>query len=182
MLSWDLTPSLSSMQRERAWVEIDLGALAHNVCQIKRLLSPKTELMAVVKADAYGHGAVTIAQTVLQCGADWLGVATIPEGIELREFGIQAPILLLGATNTAEQVRAIAQWQLQPTLCTPKQALVFSESLDASERLPVHLKIDTGMSRLGMPWQAAAEFVQWVGRLPNLKIASVYSHLATADS
>jgi alanine racemase len=115
----------------------------------------------------------------LQVGADWLGVATIPEGIELREAGIKAPILLLGATNTPEQVRAIAQWQLQPTLCTPKQALVFSEW---GEPLSVHLKIDTGMSRLGMPWQAAAEFVQLVERLPNLKIASIYSHLATADS
>ncbi|HEY9638890.1 MAG TPA: alanine racemase [Coleofasciculaceae cyanobacterium] len=180
MLSWDLTPSLSAMQRERAWVEINLGALAHNVGQIKQLLSSQTQLMAVVKADAYGHGAVTIAQTALQAGADWLGVATIPEGIELREAGITAPILLLGATNTPEQVRAIAQWQLQPTLCTPKQALVFSETLAAP--LPVHLKIDTGMSRLGMPWQAAAEFVQLVGRLPHLSIASIYSHLATADS
>lgn len=179
MLSWELTPSLSSMRRERAWVEIDLGALAHNVQQMKRLLSPRAELMAVVKADAYGHGAVTIARTVLQHGADWLGVATIPEGIELREAGIKAPILLLGATNSMEPVRAIAQWQLQPTLCTPKQALIFSEALD--EVLPVHLKIDTGMSRLGTDWQEAAEFVQLVGRLPQLQVASLYSHLATAD-
>lgn len=185
MLSWKLTPSLSSMQRERAWVEIDLGALAHNVQQIRRLLSPFTELMAVVKADAYGHGAVTVARTALQHGATWLGVATIPEGIELREAGIKAPILLLGATNTPEQVRAIAHWQLQPTLCTPKQALVFSETLaamDGNYVLPVHLKVDTGMSRLGMPWQQAAEFGQLVERLPHLQIASVYSHLATADS
>lgn len=185
MLSWDLTPSLSPMRRERAWVEIDLSALAHNVQQLKRLLASKTDLMAVVKADAYGHGAVTVARTALQHGASWLGVATIPEGIELREAGIQAPILLLGATNTPEQVRAIAQWHLQPTLCTPKQALVFSETLATmgdEALLPVHLKIDTGMSRLGMPWQEAAEFTQLVARLPHLQIASVYSHLATADS
>lgn len=185
MLSWDLTPCLSSMRRDRAWVEVDLNALAHNVQQLRNLLSPATELMTVVKADAYGHGAVTVAQTVLQHGASWLGVATIPEGIELREAGIKAPILLLGATNTSEQVQAIAQWQLQPTLCTPKQALVFSETLAATSTraaLPVHLKIDTGMSRLGMPWQQAAEFVQLVSRLPHLQIASVYSHFATADS
>ncbi len=184
MLSWDMSPSLVTLRRERAWVEIDLDALAHNVRQIKRLLSPQTALMAVVKADAYGHGAVTVAQTALQNGASWLGVATIPEGIELREAGIQAPILLLGATHTPEQVRAIARWQLQPTLCTPKQALVFAETLetDAAAPLPVHLKIDTGMSRLGMPWQQAAEFGRLVGRLPHLQIASLYSHLATADS
>jgi alanine racemase len=184
MLSWEQMPGLMPIQRDRAWVEIDLSALAYNVRQIKQLLAPTTELMAVVKADAYGHGAVAIAQTALQHGATWLGVATIPEGIELRAAGIKAPILLLGAANTAEQVRAIAQWQLQPTLCTAKQALVFSEALEelsSQQPLPVHLKIDTGMSRLGASWQEAAEFAQLVQRSPHLEIASVYSHLATAD-
>jgi alanine racemase len=180
MLSWNPGSSIALMQRERAWVEIDLTALAHNIQQLLRLLAPTTELMTVVKADAYGHGAVTVAQTVLQAGASWLGVATIPEGIELREAGITAPILVLGATHTAEQIRAIAQWNLQPTLCTPKQALVFSEALK-NRQLPVHIKLDTGMSRLGMPWTEAVEFVQLVQRLPNLSIASIYSHLATAD-
>jgi alanine racemase len=185
MLSWELTPSLAPMRQERAWIEIDLNALAHNVQQIRQRLSPSTDLMAVVKADAYGHGAVTVARTALQQGATWLGVATIPEGIELREAGIKAPILLLGATNTSEQVRAIVRWQLQPTLCTPKQALVFAETLAAMpdrRRIAVHLKIDTGMSRLGVPWQQAAEFVRLVAGLPQLEMASVYSHLATADS
>ncbi|MEG4999100.1 alanine racemase [Microcoleus sp. B4-D4] len=168
---------------QRAWVEIDLAALTHNVKQLKNLLSPRTELMAVVKADAYGHGAVAVSQTVLQAGASWLGVATIPEGIELREAGIEAPILLLGATHTAAQVRAIAQWHLQPTICTAKQALIFSEVLASLDRsLPVHAKLDTGMSRLGTPASEVTEFVQLVKRLPNLKLASIYSHLATADS
>jgi alanine racemase len=173
------------MRQERAWVEIDLVALAHNVAELKRLLSSRTGLMAVVKADAYGHGAVAIAQAVLEAGATWLGVATIPEGIELREAGIQAPILILGATSTAAQIRAIFHWQLQPTLCTPKQALVFAETmaeLAPTKSLPVHLKLDTGMSRLGTDWQDATEFAQLVQRLPHLEIASVYSHLATAES
>jgi alanine racemase len=139
--------------------------------------------MAVVKADAYGHGAVMVAQTALEAGAAGLCVATLPEGIQLREAGISAPILLLGATNTPAQVEAIAHWQLQPTICTPQQALVFSETLaDLKTTLPVHLKLDTGMSRLGMPWQEATQFVQLVQRLPYLEIKSVYSHLATADS
>ncbi|MEG3900743.1 alanine racemase [Microcoleus sp. B4-C5] len=168
---------------QRAWVEIDLAALTHNVKQLKKLLSPHTQLMAVVKADAYGHGAVAVSQTALQAGASWLGVATIPEGIELREAGIEAPILLLGATHTAPQVKAIAHWHLQPTICTVKQALIFSEVLAGlNQSLPVHAKLDTGMSRLGTPWQEATEFVQLVKRLPNLKLASIYSHLATADS
>ncbi len=184
MLSWQQSPSMALMQRERAWVEVNLSAIAHNVQQIQSLLSSRTALMAVVKADAYGHGATTVAQTALQAGAQWLGVATIPEGIELREAGIDAPVLVLGANHTPEQIRAIARWHLQPTLCTPKQALVFDEVLAESPQhcpLPVHLKLDTGMSRLGTPWQDAAAFGQLVGRLPNLTIASVYSHLATAE-
>jgi alanine racemase len=168
---------------QRAWVEVDLAAIAQNVQQLKRLLAAKTELMAVVKADAYGHGAVKVAQTALQSGASWLGVATIPEGIELRQAGIHAPILVLGATHTPEQIRAIVHWQLQPTLCSPKQSLIFSETLgQLNQSLPVHVKLDTGMSRLGVPWQQAAEFVHLVRGLPNLIIASVYSHLATSES
>lgn len=183
MLSWDQTSAVAAMRCERAWVEIDLAALAHNVQQMKSLLAPQTQLMTVVKADAYGHGACTVAQTALQAGASWLGVATIPEGIELRQAGINAPILILGATNTPEQIRAIAQWKLQPTLCTPQQALIFSETLTSlNQILPVHIKLDTGMSRLGTNWQEAADFVQLVYHCPNLKIGSVYSHLATADS
>ncbi|MEZ2237343.1 alanine racemase [Microcoleus sp.] len=168
---------------QRAWVEIDLAALTHNVKQLKNILSPRSQLMAVVKADAYGHGAIAVSQTVLQAGASWLGVATIPEGIELREAGITAPILVLGATYTTEQVKAIAHWHLQPTICTVKQALIFSEVLATlNQSLPVHAKLDTGMSRLGTPWQESTEFVQLIQSLPHLKLASVYSHLATADS
>jgi alanine racemase len=193
MLSWEPNSRVASPRRdapreplcERAWVEVDLSALAHNIREIKGLLAPQTALMAVVKADAYGHGALTVAETVLQHGATWLGVATIPEGIALREAGIEAPILVLGATYSPEQIRAIAHWQLQPTLGSPKQALVFSETLSAMSQpqpLPVHIKLDTGMSRLGTPWQQAIAFVQLVERLPHLQIASIYSHLATADS
>lgn len=185
MLSWERSPSLAEMRRERAWVEVDLGALAHNVFQVKQLLRPQTDLMAVVKADAYGHGAIATAQTALAAGANWLGVATIPEGIELREAGITAPILILGATYTPEQIQAIARWQLQPTLCTPKQALIFAETVERyrlAAPLSVHLKLDTGMSRLGTVWSEALAFAQLVQRLPNLAIASVYSHLATAES
>ena len=184
MLSWEQSPSIALMQRERAWVEVNLGAIAHNVRQIRSLLANQTALMAVVKADAYGHGATMVAQAALQAGATWLGVATIPEGIELREAGIRAPVLVLGANHTPEQIRAIAHWKLQPTLCTPRQALIFAEvlaELPEHSPLAVHLKLDTGMSRLGTAWQEAAEFVQLVQRLPNLKLASVYSHLATAE-
>ncbi|MBD2625234.1 alanine racemase [Trichormus variabilis] len=193
MFSSKQTPTFADSQErdtyawfsQRAWVEIDLGALSYNVKQLVKFLSPRTQLMAVVKADAYGHGAVTVAKTVLEAGASWLGVATVPEGIQLREGGIKAPILILGAINTKEQIHAIAHWKLQPTLCNPKQALIFSNTLEAinyNSPLPVHIKLDTGMSRLGTNWQEAADFVQLVQGLPLLDIASIYSHLATADS
>ena len=168
---------------QRSWVEINLAAIAYNVEQIKSLLSPQTTLMAVVKADAYGHGAVSIAKTVSQAGAGAFAVATTPEAIELREAGIKEPILVLGAAYTPDEVKAISHWQLQPTLCTPQQALLFSEILSQlNQTLEVHLNIDTGMSRLGTSWQQGVEFVQLVQRLPNLKIAGIYSHFATADS
>ncbi len=193
MLSRKQTPIFADNQEcdtyawfsQRAWVEIDLGALSDNVKQLVKFLSPRTQLMAVVKADAYGHGAVAVAKTALEAGAGWLGVATVPEGIQLREDGIKAPILILGATNTPEQIQAIAHWQLQPTLCSPKQALEFSNTLETinyNSSLSVHIKLDTGMSRLGTNWQQAAEFVQLVQGLPHLDIASIYSHLATADN
>jgi len=176
---WQVSGGLT----ERAWVEIDRAALSHNLNQLKHLLSASTQLMAVVKADAYGHGATMVAQTALATGAYGLCVATVEEGIQLREVGIDAPILILGVTNTPEQVRAIAHWHLQPTICTPQQALVVSDTSSSCQTpLSVHLKLDTGMSRLGMPWQQATEFVQLVQGLPDLEIASVYSHLATADS
>jgi alanine racemase len=170
---------------QRAWVEINIAALFHNVRQLRKLLSPHTQLMAVVKADAYGHGAITVAQIALEAGASWLGVATVPEGIQLRESGIDAPILILGGTHTKEQIQAIAQWRLQPTVCSPQQALIFSTALETIQHpspIPVHIKLDTGMSRLGTHWEQAAEFVQLVQGLPQLQIASIYSHLATADS
>ncbi len=167
---------------QRAWIEIDLNKLAHNIRQIKSILSPNTELMAVVKADAYGHGAVKVAQTALQNGATWLAVATITEGIELRQAGITVPILILGAINATEEIEAVIYWQLEPTIGNCQQALNYSNVLATHKTvLPVHLKLDTGMSRLGTNWENGLDFVKFVQKLPQLQISSVYSHLATAD-
>jgi alanine racemase len=171
-------------EQQRAWVEIDLPALENNVREIRRLLATDPAIMAVVKADAYGHGAIDVARTVLAAGVTWLAVATVPEGIELRAAGIAAPILVLGAVNSAMQVEAIANWQLQPTICNLAQATLISKSLVADRvnaPIDVHLKIDTGMSRLGENWQRAVDFFREVKTLPALHIASLYSHLATAE-
>jgi alanine racemase len=166
-------------QQQRAWVEIDRNALAHNVRQIASLLEPGTEIIAVVKANAYGHGAIEVAKTVLANGATWLAVATVPEGMDLRRSGIEAPILLLGAASSADQIVAIEKWRLQPTIVSSEQAACFQEFL--SGPIDVHLKLDTGMSRLGTNYNQSREFCRSVQSCSKLRIASIYSHLATAD-
>jgi alanine racemase len=171
-------------EQQRAWVEIDLAALAHNVRQIRGLLAPNTQIMAVVKADAYGHGSIDIARTLVSEGVEWLAVATVTEGIELRQTGIVVPILILGGVNSDLQVQAIAKWGLQPTICTIDQATLISKAvarMQPSQPVPVQLKLDTGMSRLGADWQAAVAFFSEVGQMPYLEISGLYSHLATAD-
>jgi alanine racemase len=168
-----------SWQQQRAWIEINHDALARNTQQLKNLLAPQTALMAVVKADAYGHGSIEVAKTVLANGASWLAVATVPEGVELRQAGITAPILLLGAAHTPAQIQSIDQWDLQPTIVNIAQAMNFQQEL--THPISVHLKIDTGMSRLGTNWQEAINFCKTVQQLPTLQIASIYSHLATAE-
>ncbi|NJL88955.1 MAG: alanine racemase [Coleofasciculaceae cyanobacterium SM2_1_6] len=187
----------------RAWLEIDSAALLHNLQQLQGLLSPGCELMAVVKADAYGHGAWGIAATILAQGVESLAVATISEGVELRQAGIKAPILILGSIATPEAAQVILHHHLEPTLSSYSQAQLFSEivtntgtntgiNLEINQgtnsqqfcsrpTLPVHINVDTGMSRLGAPWLQARELVQQVQALPGLEIASIYSHLATAD-
>ncbi|USR89706.1 alanine racemase [Phormidium yuhuli AB48] len=189
MLTWERIVKFSQDQThpgvcDRAWVEIDLGALGENVRQLRGLLAPETDLMAVVKADGYGHGAIPIAKTVLEAGARALGVATVPEGIELRQAGIEAPILVLGAVQSPPQIEALVRWRLEPTLCDRPQAVLMAKILDQlapDQPLPVHLKLDTGMSRLGVLWTEAVPFVRQVLAFPQLRLASVYSHLATAD-
>ncbi|MEN9233808.1 MAG: alanine racemase [Gloeomargarita sp. DG_1_5_bins_55] len=166
----------------RAWVEIDPVALAHNTRQICNYLGAPTELLAVIKADAYGHGAVAVAEIVLAHGAKWLGVATLGEAIQLRRAGIEAPILLLGGVNTAAQVQALLYWRVEPTLATWEQVELFAQvAQNEGQTLPVHLDIDTGMSRLGVSWQEAIAVIKTVQNLPALRLASIYSHLATAD-
>lgn len=167
---------------QRAWVEIDHQALINNVVALKKILAPHTKLMTVIKADAYGHGAVSVAKTVLGCGADYLAIATLSEGIELRRAQIKAPIMVLGAINSPEEIEDVVKWQLEPTICTLSQGQVFAEVLARlGVSLSVHLKIDTGMSRLGTLWHKTVTFVKGIQNITHLEIKSLYSHLATAD-
>lgn len=170
---------MSVDQTRRAWVEVDLTAVRSNVERLRQRIGSQCGLMAVVKADAYGHGAIAVSRAALAAGAVCLGVATIEEGVELREAGITAGIIILGAITSPAEVEALEHWNLEPTLCTPRQVLTCAERLQRPHR--VHLKIDTGMSRLGADWQESLAFVRLAYSQSTLKVASVYSHLATAD-
>ncbi len=163
------------------WAEIDLDALAHNFHIINDQVGPQVRVMAVVKANAYGHGARECARRLEAEGAEWFGVALPEEGIELRHAGITQPILCLGGF-----------WQGQAAACI-QQGLVpvvyrldMIESLDraakdAGATVDVHVKVDTGMGRLGVRWDELGPFVAELKRFDNIRVDGVMSHFAAAD-
>lgn len=170
------------MNKRPVWAEIDLDAIAFNVRQIRRLLKKDTILMAVVKAEGYGHGAVPVARTALNNGAGRLGVAIVAEGLALRREGITAPVLILGYTPP-EQAEQIVAHDLTQTIFSLDAARALSRAaVQAGRRARVHLKIDTGMGRIGVAPGEAAAFAAAVAELPNLEIEGVFSHFAAADS
>lgn len=168
--------------RRSSSVEVDLSAIAHNVSTIAARVSP-ARLMAVVKADAYGHGAVPVAEAALSAGADSLAVALVQEGIELRRAGIEVPILLL-SEQPESQVGDIVSHGLIATA----YSVAFVDSLEREARIrdvigqEVHLKIDTGMNRVGVhPLQAVERAGRIVACGPWLSLTGVYTHFASAD-
>ena len=169
--------------RQRAWVEVSPTAIEANCRLLCRQLAPGCRLMAVVKADGYGHGAVTVATAALRGGASSLGVATLQEGLELRDAGIEAPVLILSALPNTEDLRHCLERRLMPTLSSLDEAHTAAAVAagGGTERFPVQLKLDTGMARLGGEWQEGAQLVQSIRALPQLDLVGFYSHLACAD-
>ena len=169
--------------RQRAWVEVSPTAIEANCRLLCRQLAPGCRLMAVVKADGYGHGAVTVATAALRGGASSLGVATLQEGLELRDAGIEAPVLILSALPNSEDLRHCLERRLMPTLSSLDEAHTAAAVAAGrgTERFPVQLKLDTGMARLGGQWQKGAQLVQSIRALPQLDLVGLYSHLACAD-
>lgn len=170
------------MTNRNVWAEVNLAAIAHNFEVINQFLSHGSKLCAVVKADAYGHGAIAVAQTALAAGADYLAVATVDEGLELRAAGITAPILLLGLTPP-EAAPVVAAHHLTAATVDDDFAPALSA---AAQKLgtvaKVHLKIDTGMGRIGIPPEKADECGQKIAALPHLELEGMFSHLAAADT
>ncbi|MCL2405778.1 MAG: alanine racemase [Defluviitaleaceae bacterium] len=170
------------MEYKRVWAEISLGNLAHNYAVIRGRIPANTALMGIVKADAYGHGAVEVAKTMLKCGVDALGVAICEEGVQLREAGIQAPILVMGFTPTP-LLADVVKHNLVQTIFTKEGAKALGEvAARHNKRATVHIEIDTGMSRLGfLPNNEGVQAICEIAHNPNLFIQGVYTHFATSD-
>ena len=171
----------NSLAQRPTWAEIDLDNLALNFNQIKQRVSPAARVMAVLKANAYGHGAVECARRLVKEGADWFGVALPEEGIELRASGISQPVLCLGGFWHG-QVGVCIQHGLTPVV----YRLDMIESLnqaasDAGVVVDVHVKVDTGMGRLGIRFDQLSEFVGALERFRNVRIDGLMTHLAAAD-
>lgn len=173
-------PSATSVQRD-AWVEVDLGALEANVRVVRSWLPSSVDLMAVVKSDAYGHGAAGIAPVLLAAGARWLGVASVDEGLQLRHAGIRAPILILSpcpfwamsaAVEAGLDVTVTAMGQV-------KDLMAAAQRLGKAAR--VHIKVDSGMHRLGVDPADTAEVARAICGSELLTLAGLFSHLARPD-
>jgi len=164
------------------WAEIDLDSIQRNVQAFKRHIGQGVEVIAVVKANAYGHGAVPVARAALEAGASRLAVHRVIEAVELRQAGLDAPILVMGYTppNGAEMA---ARWRLTPSLITLEFAQALSHHARAvGIRLPVHVKVDTGMGRFGLLPSEVLEFMRSLYELPGIHVEGLFTHFSTADA
>ena len=167
--------------RRWSWVEIDLSAIRHNVGVARSLIKPSTRLLAVVKSDAYGHGAVRVAKTALQSGANYLAVATIDEGIKLREGMVGAPIVLL-SEPPATAAPLLLAYKIMPSIYTPEFAIAYAEKADEyGIRAPFHLAVNTGMNRIGVRYDNVVDFMRKVSFHRALDLVGTFTHFATAD-
>jgi alanine racemase len=163
------------------WAEIDLNNLVHNYRQLRARLNPNTKMMVTVKADAYGHGLMPVSKKLVACGVDYLGVASIDEGIILREGGIRKPILVLGMVMKSD-IDPLFEYKLSATVCEMRLARELNRRAAFLDRpIDVHVKVDTGMGRIGVKHQDALALVKNIRKLKNLNLEGVFTHFAFAD-
>lgn len=170
-----------SVRYRPVWAEVYRDRLRHNLREVRRLVGDKVRIFAVVKADAYGHGVVEAAGAFLEAGADYLAVALPEEGIELRQAGFKVPIVVFGPYFPG-QSEAFVTYGLTPSLAS-RDALsdLSSAASAAGKRVRVHVKIDSGMGRVGLQCGEALEFLRTVQRAPGLELEGAYTHMARAD-
>ena len=162
------------------WVEISLSKLRRNFERVRQLAGSR-KVMAVIKADAYGHGAVAVANCLAQCGADWFGVASVEEAAELREAGITQPILLLGGLYMSDPADLV-KYQLTPTVSSTARLDTYAECARRYGRpIEFHLKVDTGLGRLGVPPERLAAFLEHYRSLEGVRLTGLLTHLASAE-
>lgn len=166
----------------RAWVEINLDAIAHNVREIKGLLKNNVEMMGVVKADAYGHGVLEVVRTLLDNGVTQLAVSMLDEAIQIRKLGIDVPILILSYTDPARAEEIILNNLMQTVFSLELADALSAASVRLDQKVKVHVKVDTGMTRIGfIPEQNAVERILEISRLSGIVIEGVFTHFASAD-
>ena len=187
------SPEICDVESSRPTVaEIDLSALRYNVAQIRARVnanrvtsstrSAPTRIMGIVKANAYGHGLVRVAHELVRCGVEELGVAFVEEGIELRQSGISVPILVLGGL-IGDQVDAFIAHDLTMTASSPYKLELIEEAAERlKKRAKIHVKIDTGMERLGVHYYSAETLLERVARSKWCELCGVFSHFATSES
>jgi alanine racemase len=163
-----------------AWAEVDLGAVRRNVAHVAAAVAP-AQVWAVVKANAYGHGSVQVAQAALEAGATGLCVAVVDEGVVLRRAGIMAPVLVM-SEQPADTAPFLVGYGLTPTVTTTMGAAAIASAAQATGReVPVHLKVDTGMHRVGAQPAEMLSLARYVAGHPSLSVEAVYTHFAVAD-
>ncbi|MFA5362427.1 MAG: alanine racemase [Candidatus Omnitrophota bacterium] len=163
------------------WAEVDLRNLAHNFLLVRKSLSPKTRVLVTVKADAYGHGLLPVARALSARGVDYLGVASIDEGIQLREGGISSPVLLLGMI-LKQDIPPLFEYNITPAICTAEVAIALNNMARRLSRpINVHIKVDTGMGRVGVLYKDAYRFFKKIHDLKFVYIEGLFTHLACAD-
>jgi alanine racemase len=163
------------------WVEISLSRLRRNFQRIQELAGAR-KVMAVIKADAYGHGAVPVAKCLAECGVDWFGVATVEEALEIRGAGIQQPILLLGGLYMSDPAHLI-EYRLTPSISSTMRLDTYAECARRyGWPIEFHLKVDSGLGRLGLPRDRVAAFVDHYRELGGLlQLKGLFTHLASAE-
>jgi alanine racemase len=163
------------------FAEVNLNAFKHNLGKIRSLLEPEVKIMAVVKADGYGHGAIPCAKAAVEAGADWLGVAILEEGVELRYSGIDAPILVMGSIFP-DEAKNLIQYGLSTGVSDLSLAKELARQADKQGKtVGVHIKIDTGMGRLGMTPDKLPGFMEQIQLLKSLRVEGIFTHLSSAD-
>ncbi len=168
--------------KQRAWIEVKGKAIETNVRQLRSKLSKNCQFMAVVKADGYGHDAELVSQYAIKGGASQLGVATLNEGIKLRSSGVKKPILILGNLYTKRDLIICFKNDLMPTISSIRECLICNNiGKHFGMKFPLHLKVDTGMSRLGFEYDKFVQQFAKIKSFENILINGIYSHLSSAD-